>query len=263
MGALTLPDHGPIYMDACGFIYSVERIEPYRALMEPVWQLARLGQFSIGTSELSIVETMVKPSREGDAALQRLFRDLLNSSEVRLAPTTRALWEAAAEIRAALNLRTPDALHAATSIQERCSRFVTNDSAFRRVSGLPVVVLDELQGGPCQATTPTIGKDQPATSRSDGPATSVNHVPRRAGERSLIPVHRSVQDVPAGQQPPKRCGTCCQRSEGPTTTAKTRAVTEPARSARSRCRPASRNTPRRHSPCRFRRPRCNPSGLSR
>ena len=60
-------------------------------------------------------------------------------------PTTRALWEAAAEICAALNLRTPDALHVATSIQERCSLFFTNDGAFRCVSGLPVVVLDELQ----------------------------------------------------------------------------------------------------------------------
>ena len=88
---------------------------------------------------------MVKPLREGDAVLQRLFGDLLNSSEVRLVPTTRALWEAAAAIRAALNLRTPDALHAATSIQEHCSLFVTNDSAFRRVPGVPVVVLDELQ----------------------------------------------------------------------------------------------------------------------
>ena len=146
MGAITLPDSGPIYMDACGFIYSVERIEPYRALMEPMWRRAQTGQSSIVTSELSIVETMVKPLREGDAVLQRLFRDLLNSSEVRLVPTTRVLWEAAAEIRAALNLRTPDALHAATSIQERCSLFVTNDSAFRRVPGLPVVILDELQG---------------------------------------------------------------------------------------------------------------------
>ena len=145
MGAITLPDRGPIYMDTCGFIYSVERIEPYRALIELVWQQAQTGQFSIVTSELSILETMVKPLREGYTVLQRLFLDLLNSSEVRLMPTTRALREAAAEIRAALNLRTPDALHAATSIQEHCSLFITNDSAFRRVPSLPVVVLDELR----------------------------------------------------------------------------------------------------------------------
>ena len=146
MGALTLPDHGPIYMDAGGFIYSVGRIEPYRTLMEPMWQQAKTGQFVIVTSELSVMETIIKPLRDGDEMLQKLFRDLLNSNEVRLAPATRALWEAAAEIRATLNLRTPDALHAATSIQEGCTLFITNDSVFRRVAGLPVVVLDELKG---------------------------------------------------------------------------------------------------------------------
>lgn len=28
MGTLTLPNHGSVYLDACGFIDSVERIEP-------------------------------------------------------------------------------------------------------------------------------------------------------------------------------------------------------------------------------------------
>ncbi len=146
MGTLILPHRGPIYLDACAFIYSVERIEPYRALLEPMWQQARAGQFVIVTSELSMAETIIKPLRDRDEALQRLFRELLNSNEVRLVPATRALWEAAAELRAALNLRMPDALHAATGIQEGCALFITNDSAFRRVAGLPVIVLNELQG---------------------------------------------------------------------------------------------------------------------
>ena len=163
MGAVTLPDRGSIYMDACGFIYSVERIEPYRALMEPVWRRAQTGRFSIVTSELSIVETMVKPLHEGDGVLQRLFRDLLNSSEVRLVPTTRALWEASAEIRAALNLRTPDTLHAATSIQERCSLFVTNDSTFRRVSWSASGCMGRTPGLTFSGYSPTLVKDQPAT----------------------------------------------------------------------------------------------------
>ena len=144
MGPLTLPESGPIYLDACGFIYSVEHIEPYRTLMEPLWERASTGELSIVTSELSVMETIVKPLRDGDEVLQRLFMDLLNSNEVRLVPSTRTLWEAAAAIRAATNLRTPDALHAATSIQERCRLFVTNDSAFRRASGLSVAVLNEL-----------------------------------------------------------------------------------------------------------------------
>lgn len=145
MGTLTLPDNGPIYLDACGFIYSVERIEPYRRLMAPMWQQAATGQLTIVTSELSVMETLVKPLRDGDEVLQRYFQELFNSTEVQLVPATRALWEDAAEIRAGLNLRTPDALHAATSIQERCTLFVTNDGTFRRVAGLPVVVLGELK----------------------------------------------------------------------------------------------------------------------
>lgn len=145
MASLTLPARGPIYMDACRFIYSVERIEPYRTMIEPIWRQAATGQITVVTSELSIMETIVKPLRDRDELLQRLFRDLLYSSEVRLVPATRTLWEAAADMRAALNLRTPDALHAATCIQERCALFVTNDIAFRRAADLSVVVLDDVQ----------------------------------------------------------------------------------------------------------------------
>ena len=37
-----------------------------------------------------------------------------------------------------------DARHAATAIQAECALFITNDADFRRVPGLPVVVLDDL-----------------------------------------------------------------------------------------------------------------------
>ena len=40
MGSLRLPDGGPVYMDANAVIYSVERIEPYRTLLEPMWHEA-------------------------------------------------------------------------------------------------------------------------------------------------------------------------------------------------------------------------------
>ena len=49
MGAITLPESGPIYLDSCGFIYSVERVEPYRTLLEPMWQQAAAGKFVIVT----------------------------------------------------------------------------------------------------------------------------------------------------------------------------------------------------------------------
>ena len=41
MGSLTLPSNGPVYLDASGFIYSVERIQPYSDLLEPMWRQAQ------------------------------------------------------------------------------------------------------------------------------------------------------------------------------------------------------------------------------
>ena len=57
MGPLTLPAVGPIYLDASAFIYSVERVEPYRELLEPMWRQVQAGQFGIVSSDLVVLET--------------------------------------------------------------------------------------------------------------------------------------------------------------------------------------------------------------
>ena len=144
MGGLTLPSTGPVYLDASGFIYSVERIEPYRTLLEPLWLQAQTGQFSIVSSDLVVLETLVKPLREGDTVVELLFRSLFEASEVKLIPATRPLWEEAARLRAETGLKTPDALHAAAALHAGCTMFITNDDDFRRLKELPVVVLDDL-----------------------------------------------------------------------------------------------------------------------
>ncbi len=144
MGSLTLPDSGTVYLDSSGLIYSVERIEPYRALLEPMWRQAHAGQFTIVSSELAVLETLVKPIRESDAVVERLFDELFNSKEVALIPATRQLWEEAAHLRATTGLKTADALHAATALRAGCDLFITNDSDFRRVRGLPAVILHDL-----------------------------------------------------------------------------------------------------------------------
>ena len=95
------------------------------------------------SSELLVLETLVKPLREGDSTLESVFRSLFDADEVMLVPTTRTLWEDAARLRAATGLKVPDALHAATAVRAGCTLFVTNDSDFRRVQDLSVIVLDD------------------------------------------------------------------------------------------------------------------------
>jgi predicted nucleic acid-binding protein len=145
VGPLTLPLSGSVYLDANGFIYSVERIEPYCTVLEPMWQTARTSQFEVVCSELVLLETLVKPLRAEDAELEKLFRELFRSREVRLIPTTTSIWEQAARLRASIpGLRTPDALHAATASATGCELFLTNDPGFRCVPGLPVILLSEV-----------------------------------------------------------------------------------------------------------------------
>ena len=144
MGALTLPADGLVYFDASSLIYSVERVEPYRTLLEPVWERARAGEFAIASSELVVMEALVKPLREGDVVVERLFRSFFDSPEMDLIPATRLAWEEAARLRAEARLTPSDALHAATAKQAGCALFITNDADFRRIRDLPIVVLDDL-----------------------------------------------------------------------------------------------------------------------
>lgn len=141
---MTLPTGGLIYLDANALIYSVERVEPYRTLLDPMWQTAEAGTVTVASSGLTVVETLVKPVRDGSEEIEAQYREIFEASIFRVLDMPLGVFEQAARIRAVTELKTADALHAASALHAGCDLFVTNDSAFRRVSGLPVVVLDDL-----------------------------------------------------------------------------------------------------------------------
>ena len=143
MAQLNLPNLGPIYLDSCVFIYSVEKVEPYRTILEPLWFQAGTDGLTLLTSELTIAEVLVRPIREGNQELARVYRELFQAPGIRLIPATRRIWEEAARLRAQTNLRTPDAVHGTTALEEGCTTFITNDGGFRRVEDLNVTVLQE------------------------------------------------------------------------------------------------------------------------
>lgn len=147
MGTLILPAAGLVYIDASGLIYSLERVEPYRTLLEPMWLAAQDGNITIVSSPILVAEALVKPIRDGNRGIEAQYRELFASSAVRLLEATYEVFEDAARIRAETGLKTPDAIHAATAIRADCALFVTNDQDFRRAQGLPVVILNDLIEG--------------------------------------------------------------------------------------------------------------------
>lgn len=142
MGRLILPESGLIYLDANCFIYSVEHIEPYSALLAPVW---RRG--GIVTSELTRLEVLVKPFEAGDEELSEVYRQLLNAREIECVPLSAEILEEAARLRAATGIKTPDAIHAASSLARNAGLFLSNDKRFRNFPSLPFAYLRDHVGG--------------------------------------------------------------------------------------------------------------------
>nr|VFK26141.1 MAG: PIN domain-containing protein [Candidatus Kentron sp. MB]VFK35459.1 MAG: PIN domain-containing protein [Candidatus Kentron sp. MB]VFK77402.1 MAG: PIN domain-containing protein [Candidatus Kentron sp. MB] len=120
------------------FIYSVERIEPYCRILEPVWQRG-----GIVTSDLTLLEVLVKPFKADDKLLQGIYRDLLNADEIERISLSPALLEQAARLRAATGIKTPDAIHAACGIAKKAVLFISNDKGLQCVPALPLAYLND------------------------------------------------------------------------------------------------------------------------
>ena len=141
MGKLNLPKTGIVYVETAPIIYSVEKHADYWTLMQPVWQASQNGQIEIITSELTLLELLVAPLKQNNQTLVTAYERLLTATEVRLLPISVFVLREAANLRAQLNLKTPDAIHAASA--HNCDLFLTNDANFRRVSSLNINVLKD------------------------------------------------------------------------------------------------------------------------
>ena len=144
MGTLTLPQGGLVYLDTNCLIYTVERVQPYLSLLDPMWQAAERGALTVASSGLIVVEALVKPLRDGNRQIEAQYHEVFGASVFRVLEMPLAVFEQAAQIRAVTGLKTADALHAATALRAECDLFITNDADFRRVEGLPTIVLRDL-----------------------------------------------------------------------------------------------------------------------
>ncbi len=143
MGQLILPSSGNIYIDTLVAIYTIEGNPDYYSLLQPLWSKFYAGEIQIISSELILMEVLVVPLRNDNNSLV-VDEELLLSSQIRLIPISQYLLKQAANLRATTNLKTPDAIHAATALSVNCSQFITNNKGFRNILNLPVAILNEI-----------------------------------------------------------------------------------------------------------------------
>ncbi|MBA3944222.1 MAG: hypothetical protein H0X37_06615 [Herpetosiphonaceae bacterium] len=109
MGTLIVPSRGSIYVDANIIIYRVEDIQPFVAAMAPLWDALDKIMCLVTTSELSVLEVLVKLVQQGNMALQTLFHGVMfHTPNFTCIPITRQILQAAAQLRATTGLKTSE-----------------------------------------------------------------------------------------------------------------------------------------------------------
>jgi predicted nucleic acid-binding protein len=133
-------------LDSAPLIYFIEQNPTYLEMMRLFFRALNQGEFRVVTSVVSLPEVLVYPLRQGNITLAQQYRDILfNSEGLTTVQVSEDIAEAAAQLRAVHNLRTPDAIQMATAIHEGASFFLTNDARLPSLEGLEVLVLEELR----------------------------------------------------------------------------------------------------------------------
>ncbi len=127
-----------IYLDSVTVIYLVEQVAPYAALVDA--RLSRRDVVNV-TSDLTRMESRVKPLRDRNAGVLKDFDDFFEGALEVMVPLSREVVDLATEIRARYGFKTPDSLHLAAAVWSRCEVFLTNDHRLDRFNGLAVEVI--------------------------------------------------------------------------------------------------------------------------
>lgn len=132
-----------VYLDASFIIYLIEAAMPlHAAALARLQEFQRTQQLSLMTSRLSWIECRVKPLREKN---ERLLGDYARAFDTSLfvADIDSDVIDRAANLRAGLNLKTPDAIHIATAINYRAELLLTGDADFRKCTDVRVELITE------------------------------------------------------------------------------------------------------------------------
>src|ERR1700683_3684461 len=129
MGLMRDLGHGPVGVATAIFIYFIEEHLRFLPLIDPLFREVDAGRIELLTSALTLLEVLVVPYRRGDHLLAERYESILTRSRgVHMADISRDHLRAAAQLRAATGVKTPDSLQVVAALAVGCTAFLSNDT---------------------------------------------------------------------------------------------------------------------------------------
>jgi predicted nucleic acid-binding protein len=143
VGLTTDLGPGDVGVDTVSFIYFIEEHPKFLSMILPLFREADEGKRSLVASALTLMEVLVVPYRAGNRALAQRYEALLTRGRgIRLIDLSHDQLRAAAQLRGATGVKTPDALQLVAAISAGCSTFLTNDRRLPAIPGLRIIELN-------------------------------------------------------------------------------------------------------------------------
>lgn len=137
-----------IFLDTAPIIYFIEKNSTYHKVVTTVFEKVDNNLITVVTSPITLAECLIHPLQKGLIPAQQNFLDLIvNGYNVTFKDIDYTLATEAAKVRVKYNLKLPDAFQLAAALATGCEAFLTNDTFFRRVNELQVIILDDFLNG--------------------------------------------------------------------------------------------------------------------
>lgn len=134
-----------VYLDTMCFIYQFSGQSEYVELTSEIFSSIEGNRLEATTSIITMLEILVRPEAENNQQLVKQYETTLDQfPHLAIRPVDWPIARIASRLRGEnLSLRTPDAIHLATAMYNRCDLFITNDSKLKQVKGIKVLFLGD------------------------------------------------------------------------------------------------------------------------
>lgn len=133
-----------VYLDTSILIYLFQDQKKYAELLEEIFYFLESKKIDICFSSLLLTELLVDPFKKGQSDTVKNWLSYFKVAEnLKIIDLNPSIAVDAAFLRAKYNIKTPDCIHLATTMQGKMSVFLTNDNYLKKVKEVEVVCLED------------------------------------------------------------------------------------------------------------------------